>query len=132
MSMDELHQGSCLCGAVKYYVSTELKAVTHCHCKRCQKGHGAAFATYASAPSRAVSVIAGATALKGYESSKGVTRQFCLHCGSSLFWSDSKGAFAEWISIAIGTLDTPFMALKQKHSCIESKACWYKADSLQG
>jgi hypothetical protein len=132
MNMDELHQGSCLCGAVEYHVSTELKAVTHCHCKKCQKSHGAAFATYASAPRSTVSVVAGATVLKGYESSKGVTRQFCSHCGSSLFWSDSKGAFSDWVSIAIGTLDTPFLALKQKHTCIESKACWYEADSLQG
>jgi hypothetical protein len=129
MNMDELHQGSCLCGAVKYRVSTGLKAVTHCHCKQCQKSHGAAFATYASAPRSAVSVLAGETTLKGYESSKGVSRQFCSNCGSSLFWSDSKGAFSEWVSIAIGTLDTPFIALKQKHAWIESKVCWHEADS---
>lgn len=48
--MDAFTQGSCLCGAVTYLVSTPLKAITHCHCKKCQKSHGAAFATYASAP----------------------------------------------------------------------------------
>lgn len=48
--MDAVTQGSCLCGAVTYQVSTPLKAITHCHCKKCQKSHGAAFATYASAP----------------------------------------------------------------------------------
>ena len=123
--MDALHHGSCLCGTVKYGVSTELKAVTHCHCNRCQKGHGAAFASYASAPASAVSIVAGAQMLKGYKSSEGVLRQFCCNCGSSLFWSDAKGSFSQWMSIAIATLDSPFSPKKQKHSCVGSKASWY-------
>lgn len=126
--MDALHQGSCLCGSVKYCVSTELKAVTHCHCRKCQKGHGAAFATYASAPESAVSILTGAETLKGYESSAGVMRQFCSNCGSSLFWSDANGAFSQWISIAIGTLDSPFMPKKQRHGCVSSKASWYEIE----
>ncbi|CAI8705613.1 MULTISPECIES: GFA family protein [Pseudomonas] len=123
--MDEFHHGSCLCGAVKYRLSTELKAVTHCHCSQCRKGHGAAFATYASAPASALGIMTGADSLKTYESSRGVTRQFCSHCGSSLFWTDSTGAFSEWISIALGTLDTALRPNKQKHVFVSSKADWY-------
>ncbi|WLH88158.1 GFA family protein [Pseudomonas sp. FP453] len=122
--MDTVTQGSCLCGAVTYEVSTALKAVTHCHCRKCQKSHGAAFASYASVLRSAVSIRAVADALKSYESSPGATRQFCLVCGSSLFWQDAKGLYPEWVSIALGTLDTPFTPLKQAHSCIESKAIW--------
>ncbi|MGE8066238.1 GFA family protein [Pseudomonas sp. NPDC089569] len=127
--MNEFFQGSCLCGAVTYCISTALKAVTHCHCRKCRKSHGAAFATYASAPASAVSILTGVEALKGYESSEGVTRRFCGTCGSSLFWSDSKGAFSQWISIAIATLDTPFSVKKQKHSCVGEKASWYEIDA---
>ena len=127
--MDAVTQGSCLCGAISFQVSTPLKAATHCHCKKCQKGHGAAFATYASAPTSAVSINAPSDALRSYESSQGVTRQFCSQCGSSLFWSDAKGLYPEWISIALGTLDTPFVARKQMHSCIESKAAWFSGES---
>lgn len=123
--MDAVTWGSCLCGAVSYQVSTALKAATHCHCKKCQKSHGAAFATYASAPKSAVSISAIPDTLKSYESSKGVTRQFCSNCGSSLFWSDAKGLYPDWISIALGTLDTPFHPTNQKHSCIEFKATWF-------
>lgn len=123
--MDGVHQGSCLCGAVKYLVAAELKAVTHCHCSKCRKGHGAAFATYASAPRSAVTVITGVETLKTYHSSEGIARQFCGDCGSSLFWSDSKGAFSQWMSVAIGTLDTPFLSKKQKHVRVDSKATWY-------
>ncbi|PNG38689.1 ribulose phosphate epimerase [Pseudomonas protegens] len=119
------HQGSCLCGAVTYRVSGALKAVTHCHCRKCQKGHGAAFASYASTPRANLHVSDDSTALKGYESSPGVLRQFCCHCGSSLFWQNVRGEYAEWISIAIATLDTPFTAPKQKHHCVAMKASWH-------
>jgi hypothetical protein len=125
MNMDALHQGSCLCGAVKYRVAAELKAVTHCHCSQCRKSHGAAFATYASAPRSAITIIAGLETLKTYHSSEGVARQFCGDCGASLFWSDSKGEYSDWMSVAIGTLDTPFLSEKQKHVCVASKAPWY-------
>src|SRR5476651_1641214 len=119
MNMDEFHQGSCLCGAVTYEVSVQLKAVSHCHCVKCRKSHGAAFATYASAPRSAVSVASRVDALRRYQSSAGVTR---------LFWSDSNGAFPDWISIAIGTLDTPFHAVKQRHTCVSSKASWFEIE----
>ncbi|MFL1505041.1 GFA family protein [Pseudomonas sp. O64] len=128
--MDAVTQGSCLCGAINYQVSTRLKAVTHCHCKKCQKGHGAAFSTYASAPKSALNVNASPDTLRSYESSQGVTRQFCSRCGSSLFWSDANGLYRGWVSIALGTLDTPFVARNQAHSCLESKAAWFCEDSV--
>lgn len=123
--MDEFHRGSCLCGTIEYGVSSELKAVTHCHCSQCRKGHGAAFATYASAPAEALTIMSGAESLQAYESSRGVTRQFCSRCGSSLFWTDSSGQFSEWVSIALGTLDTPLRPRKQKHVNVGSKADWH-------
>ena len=126
--MYELHRGSCLCGAVTYHVSGALKAVTHCHCSQCRKGHGAAFASYASAPRSTLSIDQGTHVLKTFHSSEGVARQFCGECGSSLFWSDSKGDFSDWISVAIGTLNTPLLIKKHKHVHVDSKASWYPID----
>ncbi|MFJ2683658.1 GFA family protein [Pseudomonas sp. NPDC087342] len=126
--MDEFHQGSCLCGAVRYEVSGQLKAVSHCHCNKCRKAHGAAFATYASVPRSDISIASSVDALKRFQSSAGVTRQFCSNCGTSLFWSDSNGEFADWISVAVGTLDTPFNPPKQKHVCVSSKASWFEIE----
>ena len=85
MTMDEFHQGSCLCGAVKYQVSAPLKAVSHCHCGKCRKAHGAAFATYASAPRSAVSISSSVEALKRFQSSPGITRQSVLTAGLRCF-----------------------------------------------
>ena len=44
--------GSCLCGAIAYELRSSPKAVSHCHCRICQKAHGAAFATYGSVPAK--------------------------------------------------------------------------------
>ena len=102
--MTEVYQGSCLCTAISYELLTTPKAVSHCHCSQCRKGHGAAFASYGSA----LRILNGAGHITTYSSSESVLREFCAQCGSTLFWSRSQGEFSDWVSIALGTLDTPF------------------------
>lgn len=128
--MAAMYQGSCLCAAVSYELSATPKAVNHCHCSQCRKAHGAAFASYGSVPRNALRILGGATSIKTYASSETVLREFCAHCGSTLFWSRSQGEFADWVSIALGTLDTPFMPEKQKHVHIDSTAHWYTPAKL--
>ncbi len=122
--MQALHHGSCLCGAIRYQLFNEPQALSHCHCTQCQKAHGAAFASYASVPRTALSIVSGLESLKGYQSSPGVTRQFCAHCGSSLFWHDAGGQFADWISLAVATLDTPWAPGKSRHVWLDSRPAW--------
>ena len=123
--MTEVYQGSCLCAAVCYELLTPPTAVSHCHCSQCRKGHGAAFASYASVPRSALRILGGVSSIKTYASSETVLREFCAHCGSTLFWSRSQGEFADWVSIALGTLDTPFKPQKQKHVYADSAVHWY-------
>ncbi|NNA69645.1 GFA family protein [Pseudomonas gessardii] len=123
--MTKVYQGSCLCTAVSYELSATPKAVIHCHCSQCRKGHGAAFASYGSVPRSALRIVGGSVHIKTYASSKTVVREFCAQCGSALFWSRSQGEFANWVSIALGTLDTPFLPQKQKHIHLDSAAHWY-------
>ncbi|GAB7532747.1 GFA family protein [Pseudomonas sp. 3A(2025)] len=127
--MSAVYQGSCLCAAVTYELLTPPKAVSHCHCSQCRKGHGAAFASYGSVPRSALRILGGASSIKSYASSETVSREFCMHCGSTLFWSRTQGEFADWISIALGTLDTPFVPEKQKHVHADSAVPWYTVSS---
>jgi hypothetical protein len=124
--MTEVYQGSCLCAAVSYALSSTPKAVSHCHCGQCKKGHGAIFATYGSVPRSDLQILSGAAAIKSYSSSDGVLRQFCRHCGSTLFWARSTGEYADWTSVALATLDTPFTPQKQHHVHLASKVAWYE------
>ncbi|MDT9678529.1 GFA family protein [Pseudomonas sp. JV414] len=124
--MNAPFSGSCLCGAVKYQISSRPKALSHCHCSQCRKSHGAAFASYGSVLRSNLQLIHGADCIKSFQSSESVLRQFCDQCGSSLFWSKSQGEYSGWISIALGTLDTTFTSDKQKHVQVPSKASWYE------
>lgn len=121
-----MHRGSCLCGAVSFEVLSALKAVTHCHCRMCQKQHGAAFATYASVPKADVVYLAGQVLLTAYASSATVVRKFCCVCGSNIEWSNHQ-EFPGWVSIPIATLDTYVEPKQIKHVYLESQACWLQA-----
>ncbi|CAI8863713.1 CENP-V/GFA domain-containing protein [Pseudomonas sp. IT-P44] len=123
--MTETFQGSCLCGAIQYKLLSRPKAVSHCHCSQCRKSHGAAFASYGSVLRGDFDLVQGNDDIRSYPSSESVERQFCARCGSSLFWSNNQGEYSDWISIALGTLDTPFTCDKQKHVEVTSKAVWH-------
>ena len=118
-----MHRGSCLCGAVRFELASEPRAVTHCHCRMCQKQHGAAFATYASVPRADLRYTAGEDLLTAYNSSGSVLRRFCSRCGSSIEWSGS-ATHPDWAAIAIATLDTPLHPERIKDIHLESRAGW--------
>lgn len=116
--------GSCLCGQIKYEVRSEIKAVTHCHCGICQKAHGAAFGSYGSVVLSDFSVTDGQAWVRSHASSPGVARTFCGACGSPLTWHQAEGEWASWISLALGTLDTPFTPHRHRQAHAGSRPPW--------
>jgi len=118
-----MHSGSCLCGAVSFCLLSGPRAVTNCHCRMCQKQHGAAFATYANVPRADLEYLAGQKLLTSYNSSGSIVRRFCSGCGSNIEWSGSE-KFPDWVSIAVALLDTSFESKGIKDVHLESRACW--------
>ena len=116
--------GSCLCGQVRYEIRSEVTAVAHCHCRMCQKAHGAAFGSYGSVPLEDFEITSGREFVRGHASSPGVLRSFCAACGSPLTWHQAEGEWRHWISIALGTLDTPFIPNKQRQVHAASRPSW--------
>lgn len=119
-----LYRGSCLCGSVQYEVTSEIGAVSHCHCSMCRKAHGAAFGTYARVRLQAHAFTQGAALVREYRSSTTATRLFCSVCGSPLAWH-SEGEFSAWLSFPLGTLDTAYLPPHQRHIHVASKAPWH-------
>ena len=95
------HRGSCLCGGIRYQLSSELRATTHCHCSMCRKAHGAAFATHGCVPKSDLQLLAGGDVLREYRSSPTITRSFCGQCGSQLFWQKSD---EDWVAVSLRIL----------------------------
>ena len=74
--------GSCLCGGVRYEIDGALDSVVFCHCSRCRKVTGSAFAAVAPIATDAVRLSRGKELLAECESSPGVFRVFCRTCAS--------------------------------------------------
>lgn len=118
-----MYQGSCLCGQIRYQLTAPIRA-SHCHCRMCQKQHGAAFATYVSVKLADFQLLCGADLLVQFESSVGVYRGFCHCCGSSLFWRD---ASSNEIAAALASFDTPLVPVAIADIYTQSRAPWCPA-----
>jgi hypothetical protein len=83
MNMSPVH-GSCLCGLVRFEMKGPLNHASHCHCSRCRKHHGAAFATYVGADIAGFRYLSGAERVRQFGSSTAWSRSFCPVCASVL------------------------------------------------
>lgn len=117
-----MYAGGCLCGRVKYAIDGPVKRTSHCHCRMCQKQHGAAFASYANVASADFAYVEGAPEVTAYESSPGVTRCFCKVCGSNLTWQ--MAAHKDRIAVSLGTFDTPYEGKVGQEFHEDSRASW--------
>ena len=77
-----MYEGHCLCGEVSWEMSAEPYAMYNCHCRMCQKVHGAAFGTYCFFKPDQVRWTASTESVVHYESSEELTRSACRICGS--------------------------------------------------
>lgn len=97
-----VHEGGCLCGAVRWRTHGPLRAIFACHCTQCRRTSGHFWAT-TSAPLDRFAFTCD-DGLAWYRSSAEAERGFCRQCGSALFW---KPADEPRIAIAAGSFDGP-------------------------
>ena len=121
-----MHQGSCLCGAIRYTINGELSEFGYCHCSSCRKASGSAFAANVSVPVEAFDVTSGASHLRSFESSPGKHRHFCGVCASPLF--TKVGDTPSVVRIRLGCLDTAFTERPKAHIFVGEKAGWAGLD----
>ncbi|MCZ6709197.1 MAG: GFA family protein [Gammaproteobacteria bacterium] len=115
-------QGSCLCGKIVYEADEFAAPIVHCHCRKCRKAHGSAFATTAPVLREHFRWLQGEDLLSFFESSPGKRRHFCSSCGSQLI--------AEWVDkptviIRMGCLDSEPGSKPQAHIWRSEGASWY-------
>jgi hypothetical protein len=97
--------GGCLCGAIRYSVSTAIKELRACHCVDCQRSSGAHGAVVAFARRDGLQITRGTPKSFAIKAASGRTliRYFCADCGSPL-WSHRETT-PDVIGIRAGTLD---------------------------
>jgi len=119
----DIHDGGCMCGAVRYRIQGPFSYSAHCHCRSCQRAVGAGFVTYTAVPSDRLEIRKGEMAI--YNSSSGVRRGYCRDCGTSLLY-----AAEGWDDPAImtATLDDPSVATPSSNAYTADKLTWVMLD----
>ena len=112
--------GGCQCGAVRYEISAKPTATAFCHCRMCQRAHGAPVVPWLVVPRSGFRLSRGET--RNYASSPTCLRRFCPTCGTPLIFEDS--ARPDQLDIATATLDDPALAPPQRHIWTESRVPW--------
>lgn len=119
--MNSVHQGSCLCGQVRYEVHGPLRNVIACHCTQCRKQTGHYMAATSASASDFRLTRDGT--LRWYRASASARRGFCSGCGSILFWQSD--ASPDRISITAGTLDGPTGLKTEGHIFCADRGDYY-------
>ncbi len=128
MTDNKALKGSCLCGKVRYEVTGNLGIFQYCHCSRCQKVTGSAFAANMLVLPDDFKWLDGEEYVGRYElaSAKHYATSFCKSCGSFLPWAIQSG---KTVVVPAGTLDDcPPLKPTQNVFCA-SRAKWYESPS---
>jgi len=117
---EQLHRGSCLCGACAYEVRGPLRNIIACHCTQCRKQTGHFLA--ATSARLADFKLLRSEPLRWYRASNAAQRGFCSTCGSVLFWQADRAA---QISITPGSIDGATGLSIEKHIFCADKGDYY-------
>lgn len=104
---EEIHEGGCACGAVRYRTVGLPAKTAACHCRYCQLRTGSAFGVSVYFDADQVDELQGALTEYTFrtESGRSFTTRFCPVCGTTVFWR--LGLFEGKVGVAGGTFDPP-------------------------
>ncbi len=115
--------GSCLCGAVQYSITGDVKRFYHCHCSRCRKATGTGHATNLMVKPETLVWRVGEEQIGTYkvpEAERFFTR-FCKVCGSPL---PRHVPEIGMVVIPAGSLDNELLITPQARIFYESRTEW--------
>jgi len=118
----EKKYGSCLCGKVQYEIIGNLEFFYLCHCKRCRKDTGSAYASNIFSKAGELRWVRGHESVKKYQLPKTKhTKSFCKNCGSALPYEIED---VNMIVIPAGSLDSEVDIKPNANIFVSSKASW--------
>jgi len=120
--MSQTVSGSCLCGVVRFEVSSAFGGMFLCHCSRCRKGTGSAHASNLFSTIPTLNWLTGQDSVRTYKvPDSRHQRSFCLQCGSALPSLHMNGTL---LVVPAGGLDDAIETKPTAHICYASRAEW--------
>jgi len=125
--MTIIAKGHCTCGTIRYEVKRPPLFVHCCHCRRCQRESGSAFALNALIEADNVKLLSGAPEIidTPSDSGKGQLISRCPDCKVAV-WSIYHGAGPRFFFLRVGTLENPDAFAPDIHIYTESKQPWVR------
>ena len=117
------YSGGCMCGQVRYELSSRPADCGWCHCRTCQLFGGAPALAFASVPAGDFTWIEGAQAVRRIQTSSFGRRSFCGECGSPLLVEVAHQP--ETVDFPVVTLDDPTVAQPEFHIFWSSRVEWF-------
>ena len=123
--------GGCLCGKVRYEMTTDPLMCVTCHCKNCQRQAGSALSIIVGVPEGSVEIQGE---VKTYndtgDSGATVRRQFCGDCGSPVFTRVEHPPGVMFIKA--GTMDDTSSLKPSFHCYTKSAQDWVELGDIPG
>lgn len=120
--MKSTHQGSCLCGLIKFEVQGDFDSFFLCHCKHCQKDTGSAHAANLFSKSAQIIWLSSTETIQSYNlPATRHSKSFCTNCGSAV---PSEQMAGKLLVVPAGSLDSEVTKKPDAHIFCSSKASW--------
>jgi hypothetical protein len=114
------HQGSCLCGEIRFRIKGELESFFLCHCTYCRKDSGSAHAANLFSSKADIEWLSGEDKVKTFNLAlTRHARSFCTNCGSAL-----PCATNGMLAVPAGSLDGDPAISPSAHIFVASRASW--------
>lgn len=117
-----MYTGSCLCGKVRFEITGGIEDIVMCHCSRCRKAQGSAYATNGNVNVDEFRFVSGEENLTGYSDAPGQTKYFCSTCGSPMLSKSEQ--YPGKVRIRLGTIVSDIAERPVAHIFATSKANW--------
>jgi len=126
MSTQGMTRGRCLCGGVRFEITRADGPFELCHCNRCRKASGSAYAAGLYVRADRYRLERGGELIGEYEAPileapPAYRVRFCTRCGSPLPVPSPDGV---WYEVPAGLLDDDPQVRPDKHIYVECKAPW--------
>ena len=113
------HAGSCLCGKIRFNITSAPTTVCICHCSICRRSVGAAGVAWASFAHDSLEIDGE---VSWHRSSSHARRGFCGACGTSLFFATDR--HRSEIEVTVASLADADKVAPRYHSWAPSKLAW--------
>jgi hypothetical protein len=116
----QIHEGGCLCSAIRFRISGEPAFSSICHCSTCRRASAAPTVAWLTFDRSQVEILSGTPRI--FRSSQGVARQFCGTCGSQLSYESVASPMI--IDITTASLDNPNLFAPTMEVWLEHRVSW--------